>query len=476
MRRIVLCTGADLDGFRQAVRRLVADAVPPDAVAWSDAAEPDLFGETDVQDAPAFGLPRVVGELIQLVVCHRDPERYALLYTLVWRVLHGERALLEVVSDPLVHRLEMMRKAIRRDLHKMHAFVRFRSVADPDGSERFVAWFEPDNFILEATADFFVDRFRGLAWSILTPVGSLHWDRETLTIGPPGRRSDVPEGDGFEVGWRDYYESTFNPARVNPTAMRAEMPKKYWRNLPEAAAIPSLIRTAPARVREMIEREAAMPTKRNPDKAVAAMTEQEPKSLAELNRLIVAAGPLVPGATQAVLGEGPEHASIVFVGEQPGDQEDLAGRPFVGPAGQLLNRAMAEAGIDRGRAYLTNAVKHFKFEQRGKRRIHQKPTAGEVKHYRWWLMRELSFVQPQLVVALGATAVLALAGKALPITKSRGEASFEEGWHGYITVHPSYLLRLPDEDAKQREYAAFVADLERIRALSERPNRLRAVG
>ena len=150
---------------------------------------------------------------------------------------------------------------------------------------------------------------------------------------------------------------------------------------------------------------------------------------------------------------------------QPGDQEDLEGHPFVGPAGQLLEQAFAEAGIDRQRAYLTNAVKHFKFVQRGKRRLHQKPTPGEVKHYRWWLMKELDFVQPRLVVALGATAVLALAGKALPVTKARGEAAFE-GRRGYITVHPSYLLRLPDERAKADAYAAFVADLKRVKALA----------
>ena len=122
---------------------------------------------------------------------------------------------------------------------------------------------------------------------------------------------------------------------------------------------------------------------------------------------------------------------------------------------------MADAGIQRNAAYLTNAVKHFKFEERGKRRIHQKPTAGEVSHYRWWLDRELDFVAPKLVVALGATAVLALTGKAIPITRARGPASFGKPYEGFITVHPSYLLRLPDE-AKEDAYAAFVADLKRV--------------
>jgi uracil-DNA glycosylase len=403
--------------------------------------------------------------MVAMVVPHRDPERYALLYELIWRILHGERRLLEVSSDPLVHRLERMRKAIGRDLHKMHAFLRFRRVegAEP---ERFVAWFEPDHHILAAAAPFFVGRFRALIWTILTPEASVHWDGTTLAFGPPGRREDAPAQDGFEAGWRDYYESTFNPARTNLAAMRAEMPKKYWRNMPETAAIPGLVRQAAARTGAMIEREPQMPIKRNPARAVAAMADQNPDSLDALNAVIKRSEPLVPGATQAVLGEGPVGATIAFVGEQPGDQEDRQGRPFVGPAGQLLSRAMAEAGITRGEAYLTNAVKHFKFEERGKRRIHQKPTAGEVSHYRWWLDRELDFVAPKLVVALGATAVLALTGKQIPITRARGPAEFEKPYAGFITVHPSYLLRLPDE-AKAEAYAAFVADLRRVQELGQ---------
>lgn len=191
----------------------------------------------------------------------------------------------------------------------------------------------------------------------------------------------------------------------------------------------------------------------------------EPKTLDALNAVIAASKPLVPGATRAVAGEGPVGASIAFVGEQPGDQEDREGRPFVGPAGQLLDRAMSDAGIDRRGVYVTNAIKHFKFRQRGKRRIHQKPTAGEVKHYRWWLDQELKLVHPKLVVALGATAVLALAGKSLTIARFRGAADFH-GRAGFITVHPSYLLRMPEQNARQQEYRQFVSDLQKIRELA----------
>jgi DNA polymerase len=465
LHRITLKSGADLQGFRRAVRWLIAEELAPQHVVFAVDDAPALFGQEAAGDAPAVSLPKGVAQLIEHVVCHRDPERYALLYRLVWRVLNGERDLLEIASDPLVHRIDMMARSVGRDLHKMHAFVRFRRMGS-DGPERFAAWFEPEHFILEAAAPFFVDRFRSLDWTILTPLGSIHWNREALRFGPPARREDAPDEDSFEEGWRGYYESVFNPARVNPTAMRAEMPKKYWRNMPETAAIPGLIQTASQRVERMIEQEATMPAKRTPERALEAMFDQEPKSLEELNAIIAKAGPLVPGATQAVFGEGPLHAQIMFVGEQPGDQEDLQGRPFVGPAGKLLTKAMQEAGIDREQAYLTNAVKHFKFDQRGHRRIHAKPTAGEVKHYRPWLMKELELVRPKLVVALGATAVLALSGKATPITRSRGRAQFG-AYEGYITVHPSYLLRLPDEATKREAFEAFLNDLRRIRDLAQ---------
>jgi DNA polymerase len=192
--------------------------------------------------------------------------------------------------------------------------------------------------------------------------------------------------------------------------------------------------------------------------------EPTPASLAALNRIIKASEPFVEGSDKAVLGEGPLKPDIAFVGEQPGDQEDLLGRPFVGPAGQLLDRALEEAGIHRAETYVTNAVKHFKFVQRGKRRLHQSPTAGEIRHYRWWLEQELDLVRPKLVVALGATAVHALEGRPLPVGRNRGPHNFGERI-GFITVHPSFLLRQRSGEDREREYTTFVADLKRARRL-----------
>jgi len=170
--------------------------------------------------------------------------------------------------------------------------------------------------------------------------------------------------------------------------------------------------------------------------------------------------PLWAQATQTVFGEGPDSARIMLVGEQPGDVEDIKGRPFVGPAGHLLDRAMAEAGLARDRTYVTNAVKHFKFVPRGKRRIHQKPNSTEIRACNPWLEQELALVDPALVVAMGATAAQGVFGKAMPIGKNRGRVLEHGGRKVVVTVHPSYLLRLPNEEVKHREYAAFVADLK----------------
>src|ERR1700681_2510973 len=166
-------------------------------------------------------------------------------------------------------------------------------------------------------------------------------------------------------------------------------------------------------------------------------------------------------ATQTVFGDGPQNAQMMLVGEQPGDKEDLAGKPFVGPAGQILDRALEEAGIDRKKVYVTNAVKHFKFVPRGKIRLHQKPNTSEIKACRPWYQRELASIKPALVVAMGATAAQSVFGKITPINKNRGRLiDLDDGIKALVTVHPSYLLRRPEADAKAREYARFVVDLK----------------
>jgi DNA polymerase len=463
VRAVVLASETDFDGWRRAARRLAAAGVPPGGVAWTVGVH-DLLGFDEALPAGAgqsLAVPAAFITLASTVVLHRDPERFALLYTLLWR-LRAERGLLDVAIDPLVARLEGMAKAIRRDIHKMHAFVRFREVRDGQGIHH-VAWFEPDHYIVAAAAPFFQRRFAAMRWSILTPEQSAHWNGIDLAIGA-GAPQPPAQADGAEDLWLTYYASIFNPARLKVAAMRAEMPRKYWKNLPEAALIQPLVAAASARSSAMIDAPPPLPNAR-PQRQEQAISRHEvtesARSLDALRREAAEcrACPLWKPATQTVFGEGPEDARIVLVGEQPGDREDLAGKPFVGPAGELLDRALVEAGIDRRTVYVTNAVKHFKFTPRGKRRLHQRPNAGEIQACKFWLSHELDLVRPRLVVALGATALHSLAGKAMPIGRNRGKVVTLGSVNVLPTVHPSYLLRLPDADARDAEYARFVADL-----------------
>jgi DNA polymerase len=462
--RVRLPSEDDFAGWRDAARGLAEAGVPPEAVSWQVGSEADMFGSqpdaAPPADGPSFAVPRAFVDLASATIRHSDPERFALLYAMLLK-LRGNRHAMEDRADPTLHRLERMAKEVRRDAHKMHAFVRFREVADPDGAARFVAWFEPDHHILRAEAGFFMRRFANMRWSILTPRLSIHWDGETLSEGPGATRSDAPDGDPVEEVWKTYYASIFNPARVKVKAMTKEMPKKYWRNMPESALIGDLVAGAQRREAEMIERSAAMPRAapaRRPTNVEAAWRAVRDDA-AKCTRCH-----LYKCATQTVFGEGPLNCSILFVGEQPGDQEDLAGRPFVGPAGRLFDASLDEAGIDRARVYVTNAVKHFKFQQRGKRRIHSKPDGGEIKACRWWLEQELELIRPPLTVALGATAARSLFGKVVTISSLRGEPHrLADGSECWVTIHPSALLRAPDEEARREGCKQFVADLRRIR-------------
>lgn len=474
----------------------IAGACPED-VSWSNGG--DLFssetrtagalaGNTAANEparageAPAVRVSQSFLDLARKAALHRDPERFALLYRVLWR-LQQNRALCDDAADPDIARLNTLAKAVHRDEHKMHAFVRFKEIATADGP-RYVAWFEPQHHILHETAGFFVRRFTGMSWSIVTPEASAHWDGKALNFGPGGQRSDVPVDDARDDDWRTYYESMFNPARLRPAAMQREMPKHYRRNLPEARRIPDLIRSAQMRTDNMVAAKPSTPRKRAgaahakiaPEDLPARLEliaehEKPPASLADLKRALSAcrACPLWKDATQAVPGEGAMQPLLALVGEQPGDQEDLAGHPFVGPAGQVLDRALAEAGIERGETFVTNAVKHFKHVPRGKRRMHQSPNGREVEICRWWVKHELNLVQPKLVVALGASALKSLTTYKGALEPARGRMlQTREGAPLRATVHPSYLLRLPDEAAKEIQYARFVADLKTAKRAAEK--------
>jgi DNA polymerase len=455
---------ADLGSFREAARGLLSRGVAPDQVLFSEEQERQallLPVETPRRQAPAAGVtvPSAFLELAGHVACHRSPERWGLLYRVLWRLTHGERSLLEVVSDPDVYRLHTLAKAVQRDVHKMHAFVRFRKVMR-DGAEHFIAWHRPDHRIVRTAAPFFARRFPSMRWSILTPDESVSWNLEQLTYGPGVPRSEAPEGDALEELWSTYYASTFNPARLNVRAMRAEMPQKHWATLPEARLIPELVRSAPGRTATMVR-----PRLEVSDSSLYLPEHRDLPSLAQAAHGCKAC-PLHERATRTVFGEGSPGARLMLVGEQPGDMEDREGRPFIGPAGQLLDEVLAVVGLDRQELYLTNAVKHFGWTGEEKQRIHAKPGRREVLACKAWLDAEVTQVKPRMIVCLGATAAQAFLGPGFRINLSRGQV-FETPWAPawMATFHPSALLRMPDERARTQARAHFEADLRKAAEL-----------
>ena len=443
------------ESWRTTARKLLAAHIPPHEVVWSQSsgqqALTDLLTSPPESDA-AIALPKALIEDAQVVFCHRAPTPWRNLYRVLYRVSHGERHILQVDSDPDILEFRRMEKAVRRDIHKMHAFVRFRKTETPDG-DRYIAWHRPDHLIVRINAGFFVRRFGAMHWAILTPDESAYWDTKQLRFGPGVPRSEAPGNDDLEELWKTYYASIFNPARVKVNAMIKEMPTRHWATLPEADLIPQLLADAPGRVAQMAAKPVESAKPFVPDSADLAVLHAASNTCqgCELHRY----------ATQTVFGAGPADAQIVVVGEQPGDQEDLSGQPFVGPAGKLLNQALIEAGIDRDAVYITNAVKHFKFEERGKRRIHATPRGNEISACRPWLEAEIRSIKPALIVCLGATAAQSVFGRAVRIHAERG--IFHPNHlapEALVTIHPSALLRIPDPALARTERIRFIEDLK----------------
>ncbi len=256
----------DVGAWRAAARQAWAAGLAPEQVDWNGDAQPGLLPWPDLgsapprADMPALSVPPGFLDLAARVLCHRDPQRHALLYRMLWRIGHGGRQLLERSTDADVVRARVLEKAVRRDTHKMKAFVRFRAV--PGEEETYIAWFEPEHCIVDRVAPFFARRFAGMRWTIVTPYRSARWDGTQLWAGPGGQRSDVPADDAHDGLWRTYYANIFNPARLNTRMMRQEMPQKYWHLLPETHLLPALVREAGARVRDMAERAPQPPRRR----------------------------------------------------------------------------------------------------------------------------------------------------------------------------------------------------------------------
>ena len=456
------CIVTSFEDWRQTARVLLANSVPPANVHFQeDGLQRHLFYQATCDGNAAFRTPTTVRvprqflDLARLAACHRDSSRFEILYRVLWRLTHAEPHLLEITTDDDVHRLQKLAKAVRRDAHKMKAFVRFRRVV-VDGNEHFIAWHRPDHRIVQLVAPFFSRRFPSMNWTILTPDEAVVWDGQQLRYSGGAPSTAAPRDDELEELWKTYYASIFNPSRVKLAAMKREMPVRHWKTLPETNIIPDLLADASRRVSEMVE----LPEVFGRSAATYLPAERAIESLREAASCCQGCN-LYCHATQTVFGEGPSPAQIMFVGEQPGDMEDIAGRPFVGPAGNVFDDALKIAGLNRRDVYVTNAVKHFKFMLRGKRRIHNKPSIQEAIACHPWLQAEIGLVQPKVLVCLGATAAQALIGTDFRLSRQRGQF-VETVWCAatIATFHPSAVLRAPDLVRRDAIWTALVSDLK----------------
>ena len=474
------------DAWRAAARLAMSHRIAPADMDFTGSA--GLFATAPLPPDPGphqILVPQAFVKLAGSVIWHSDPERFALLYQALWRIDRHDGAPLSQ-ADPLGRRLHLLAKGVGRDIHKMHAFVRFRECAadglgdgpspgpHPNPRRRFAAWFEPEHNTLEPGSSFFAKRFADMDWIIATPRLTAQFEDGRMTFGPAAPRPDLPE-DASEGLWATYFANIFNPARIKLEAMRSEMPKKYWKNLPETRLIPELLKDAEARVLRMREAGAsqARPGAASVSTRYRAAMAQASDTPVTLDEAYTAAlqcrrCKLCEAATQTVWGIGAADARLMIVGEQPGDQEDLRGRPFVGPSGQVLRQAMAAADVQADKVWLTNAVKHFKFAPRGKQRLHVTPDHAEVEHCRWWLGLELAFIRPTVTLALGASAVFALTGCATPLAGRRG--AVEAGLHGgpvLVSWHPAYILRLTNPDNQTRAREELTHDLRAAVAIAQ---------
>ncbi|HYP90685.1 MAG TPA: UdgX family uracil-DNA binding protein [Polyangiaceae bacterium] len=458
--------GLGFAAFRRAARPLLERGVRPEQVLWqAEQGQQALFGEPPpvaAGNGPPLRIAASYARLAEHAAYHRDEARLDVLYRVAYRLTHREPHLLELATDPDVLRLRELSQEVSRDLYKMHAFVRFRKTVVA-GAEHFVAWHRPDHPLLELGAPFFRERFASMRWTILTPDASCTWDLKALRFAGGAPRHDAPNHDELEELFIDYYRAIFNPARLNLRAMQTEMPAKHWRTLPETRVIGDLLRGSTERVREMLAETASA--------ASAYLPEERTLPLLREAAAGCQACELHAPATQTVFGEGPARAALMLVGEQPGDEEDLRGLPFIGPAGQVLERALAAAGIDRRDVYVTNAVKHFKFESKSERRLHKRPRPGEVRACRAWLDAEIAAIQPRVVVCLGSTAAQSFSGSLFNLTRYRGRLFSSPRAKSWLaTWHPSLILRTPEAAASEQRFEELVADLRAAREVAEHPN------
>ncbi len=411
-------------------------------------AQIDLF--STAVTAPGKILPENLRSEAYALSCYRDASRWSFLDRVCERLEKEGASFFKNPADPDSIEWASRLKAIRRDVHKAHAFVRFKKVeAD---RERLAAWHRPQHDTLDLFVRLFCRRFPKMEWSVVTSDESAHFVDGHLKFGAGHSGGEPGEADGWEDFWRTYYRSIFNPARLMVGAMKKEMPVWHWQTLPESRLIPDLIRGSESRLAGMA---------RKAQSSAEAFLPRAPFSLATLaEKLPGCEGCRLHVHCRPTAGCGNPHAALLLVGEQPGDEEEKQGAPFVGPAGQLLQQAVRESGSDWTALYVTNAVKHFKYQYEGGFRLHKRPERDEVAACRPWLQAELGLVNPRVVVCLGSTAALSVTGRLWPVERYRGTFLPASGdYRVLLTYHPSAILRAADAK-KQEYYAALVGDLK----------------
>lgn len=465
MTTVRIAVDGSIEGWRRAARQALSLGLAPNECVWSspDAPQSDLFAVPLADAAPSaagappavVAVPRAFLDRARRVACHRDPQRWALLYRMLWRIAQGERALLDDVTDPDVRTLTRWDAAVRRDGHKMKAFVRFKRIATPDdegGGEAFVAWHRTDHLIVPLVAPFFADRFAPMRWSIFTPDASVHWDTERLRFGPGAGRDAVPDDDALEDLWRDYYRAIFNPARIKWRAMLSEMPAKHWSTLPESRVIHELLREAPERVRTMVAN----------NRETAAAFVPHGAGLAGLHDALPSCtaceGCAYGGA--AVPGMGREGATLAVVSAYPitpvGETSGI-----VSEHAALFAEALSAAGIAPDMVFVTAASKAPPYADASMTRPagREVAIAGRFETCRPWLTAELDALNPRVVVCLGALAGRSVFGRAVSVARDRAVAFQPAAQRaGRLTYALSDVLR--DNGARREDrWHALVEDL-----------------
>lgn len=446
----------NFEEWRGIARNCCIANISPQEIIWHDREEQKILFPNNFIPTQVSGELKVSADFIAFaknISFHSNPQRWAMLYEALWRIMHKEKHLFALSTDPLVRELNLMNKAVRRDAHKAKAFIRFKKSTYED-TDIYTAWHEPDHQILSIIGPFFARRFSDMVWSVFTPRESIHWDLETLHYGEGSTKKMVTIEDEMDKLWKDYYRAIFNPARIKIKAMKKEMPVRYWKNLPEASIISSLLSEAPSRIETMLK---------HTEGWHKSASDFIPPSY-DIDILSLAAKkcegcPLYVTGTQTVFGEGPKTAKIMLIGEQPGNEEDRQGKPFIGPAGKLLDQALNSAKLNRSNIYLTNAVKHFEFNVVKGYKKNITPNLRKIMDCNAWLQAEIKAIRPQVIVTLGVIAGRALFGSSFKLKESHSKTRMLGDIKVISTIHPSHILRTVDTLEKKQLFEYLVNDL-----------------